>query len=577
MLMKKLFTMLGAALMMGCFAANAGVAITANYCYYEGGDYIDAEPFETELVKNVDGSLTIKNFMNSGYPASFKFDEVEAGGYATLSMCDNILALSGYEPYLMKSNDFKVDEEGWPESDDDYMVCYYYNSEGGDATAIDYPYIYQSDINYTYVYRYDDSSEYYVCMYLCGNFEDGSDSWGCVTFYFDMPPVETPLSVMVYDYDGNKVAQNFETGLVKNDDGSYTMTDFFNSGYPISFKFDVPANEGDKSTITFTGNVSVDGNYVYFLDSEGADFECVMYPEGSRKGTTLYYPGAYAGAGYCYVKKLSEEYAESYGYEYMGAITMYCIPGETDESDEYVYYYLYFYFNLPETAGSTDNNTGTEESGTEESGTEESGTGEPVSSVETEFYVMDYGYYNEMADPTVSNLIAYDNGTYTIENFLNSGQPVSFKFTPAEADEYSYNFEITSPLDSSSYFLSPDGEEWLNGAIYGYNGSTDATTLYYLCTYPSYNCVYTYPEGSAHDYWVYLCMNAYADQDGNTTFGWFWVGFDIDAPETDAVKAIENEDAPVEYYNLNGVRVANPSNGIFIRKQGNTVKKVVIK
>lgn len=34
--------------------------------------------------------------------------------------------------------------------------------------------------------------------------------------------------------------------------------------------------------------------------------------------------------------------------------------------------------------------------------------------------------------------------------------------------------------------------------------------------------------------------------------------------------------APVEYYNLQGVRVANPENGIFIRRQGNKVSKVVL-
>lgn len=33
--------------------------------------------------------------------------------------------------------------------------------------------------------------------------------------------------------------------------------------------------------------------------------------------------------------------------------------------------------------------------------------------------------------------------------------------------------------------------------------------------------------------------------------------------------------APVEYYNLQGIRVNNPENGIFIMRQGNTVKKVV--
>lgn len=37
------------------------------------------------------------------------------------------------------------------------------------------------------------------------------------------------------------------------------------------------------------------------------------------------------------------------------------------------------------------------------------------------------------------------------------------------------------------------------------------------------------------------------------------------------------EDAPVEYFNLNGVKVSDPSNGIFIRRQGSKTEKVVVK
>ena len=39
---------------------------------------------------------------------------------------------------------------------------------------------------------------------------------------------------------------------------------------------------------------------------------------------------------------------------------------------------------------------------------------------------------------------------------------------------------------------------------------------------------------------------------------------------------IVNEE-PVEYYNLQGVKVANPSNGIFIKVQGNKASKVLVK
>ena len=40
---------------------------------------------------------------------------------------------------------------------------------------------------------------------------------------------------------------------------------------------------------------------------------------------------------------------------------------------------------------------------------------------------------------------------------------------------------------------------------------------------------------------------------------------------------IDTEDAPVEYYNLQGVKVANPSNGVFIKVQGKKTEKVYIK
>lgn len=48
--------------------------------------------------------------------------------------------------------------------------------------------------------------------------------------------------------------------------------------------------------------------------------------------------------------------------------------------------------------------------------------------------------------------------------------------------------------------------------------------------------------------------------------------------KSDSIDTIgADADAPVVYYNLNGVRVDNPQGGIFIRKQGNTVSKVIVK
>lgn len=51
--------------------------------------------------------------------------------------------------------------------------------------------------------------------------------------------------------------------------------------------------------------------------------------------------------------------------------------------------------------------------------------------------------------------------------------------------------------------------------------------------------------------------------------------YSADGSGVAAVEADEN--APVEYYNLQGVRVANPENGLYIVKQGSKVSKRVIK
>ena len=42
-----------------------------------------------------------------------------------------------------------------------------------------------------------------------------------------------------------------------------------------------------------------------------------------------------------------------------------------------------------------------------------------------------------------------------------------------------------------------------------------------------------------------------------------------------AITADGNE--PVEYFNLQGVRVDNPAGGLYIRRQGSDVRKIIIK
>ena len=45
---------------------------------------------------------------------------------------------------------------------------------------------------------------------------------------------------------------------------------------------------------------------------------------------------------------------------------------------------------------------------------------------------------------------------------------------------------------------------------------------------------------------------------------------------TEIEETLVSEEGEVEYYNLQGVKVVNPSSGIYIKKQGNKVTKVIL-
>lgn len=58
---------------------------------------------------------------------------------------------------------------------------------------------------------------------------------------------------------------------------------------------------------------------------------------------------------------------------------------------------------------------------------------------------------------------------------------------------------------------------------------------------------------------------------------WFLDNIKVMASENSGVEGIiVDNDAPVEYFNLQGMRVAEPSNGLYIRRQGKEVKKVFL-
>lgn len=52
---------------------------------------------------------------------------------------------------------------------------------------------------------------------------------------------------------------------------------------------------------------------------------------------------------------------------------------------------------------------------------------------------------------------------------------------------------------------------------------------------------------------------------------------EVDDFDVNAVEGIDDDSAPVEYYNLNGVKISKPTQGVFIRRQGAKADKVLIR
>lgn len=87
-------------------------------------------------------------------------------------------------------------------------------------------------------------------------------------------------------------------------------------------------------------------------------------------------------------------------------------------------------------------------------------------------------------------------------------------------------------------------------------------------------CAYTY--GNHHKA---PTATEWEFEDGNNDSYFFTFEMTEGLVGMTGIEAIEanDENAPAEYFNLQGVKVANPANGLFIRRQGSKVEKVVIR
>lgn len=146
----------------------------------------------------------------------------------------------------------------------------------------------------------------------------------------------------------------------------------------------------------------------------------------------------------------------------------------------------------------------------------------------------------------------------------NQGFPYIMASDDYEVDDEGYPINADDYM--TCYAYSNDGAVTKISRVF-----TDQTDTI-LASYIAYQDRYV--MGS--DYYACICTCGYTEEYEYNMWYYLILQFNEIAKPSD-VEEIQENPSPVEYYNLEGVRVNDPSNGIFIRKQGPDVKKIIVR
>lgn len=361
------------------------------------------------------------------------------------------------------------------------------------------------------------------------------------------------------DYDDNALYKDFESDLVRNSDGSYTIVDFFNSGKSVSFKFDAEEALASYSDITFTSplkNRSKGYNYLMFGtgDDDYIDIEAYDLEDNLEY---LYFP--YVADSYCYVQKTDDEYADEYG-RYTGVICMKAfVNGETPTG----WIYVYFYFNempIPAVEEVTSN------------------------TIDVTLKILDADSEEEVGEPIDTKFTIKSNGEFVLEDFLYSNNSVTWKLGEWYKNDYNetvadmkYIGNVKDDGDSGLYLMQVASPNKHMVCEYDEKGGA-TVSVKYPTVYEGNGYSVVYKDDDVYE--ASIDLSYYINDDWVDLLVRFtYKNSDIPTSGVDniSLKSISDLDAnaPVEFFNLQGVKVANPENGVFIRRQGSKVSKVV--
>ena len=186
------------------------------------------------------------------------------------------------------------------------------------------------------------------------------------------------------------------------------------------------------------------------------------------------------------------------------------------------------------------------------------------------------------ANSYTTSLAKDADGNWVLADFLESGVPFSFRFEKPEAVGDKAAIDITSNVrvEGDYYYLLDSEEKPIEGRIVNYQGKGTEIALFnpYIYNTLSYSYVKSFDaEKDGYEYKATFTVKAIDENSKSYTLYLSFCFDDLQNGDSSSVSVVSLENAPVEYYNLNGQRVAEPSNGIFIRKQGLETGKIFIR
>lgn len=178
-------------------------------------------------------------------------------------------------------------------------------------------------------------------------------------------------------------------------------------------------------------------------------------------------------------------------------------------------------------------------------------------------YVTD-GYDLDLDDVTPLKPADEDGAKYGKEDAFYNQTAIKSLFAE-DLDSYPDNEPSTADVTEEGYGWVDSGFEYQAAAFFINNPDLYRNYVEFELTEPT-------------KVWVGMKKDVNAPAEYWNPFRDFTVEKYVGGDNTGVNDIIsDDENAPVEYFNLQGVRVANPENGVFIVKQGKKVSKVVLK